>query len=65
MKGFNYISMKDNKKIASYDTFDPTPDVPICPSVDNCFFNYYNVSVMHNCSMDFRDIDMLHHVSLV
>ena len=32
----------------------PTPDVPICPSVDNCFFNYYNVSVMHNCTMDFR-----------
>ena len=39
-----------------YDTFslDPTPDVSICPSVDNCFFYYYNVSVMHNCCMDFR-----------
>ena len=60
MKGFTYITMKDihfvDKKKASYDTFslDPTPDVPICPSFDNCFFNYYNVSVMHNCSMDFR-----------
>ena len=53
MKGFNYISMKDiyflDKKMkVNYDTYplDPTPDVPLCPSVDNCFFNYYNVSVM-------------------
>ena len=52
MKDIHFV----DKKIASYNTFslDPTPDVPICPLVDNCSFNYYNVSVMHNCSMDFR-----------
>ena len=44
MKGFNDIWMKDihfvDKKNASYDTFslDPSPDVPICPPVDNCCF---------------------------
>ena len=55
MKGFNYHSLRWQNN-ASYDTFslDPTLDVPICPSVDNCLFNYYNVSVMHNCSMDIR-----------
>ena len=55
MKGFNYHSLRWQNN-ASYDTFslDPTPDVPICPSVDNCLFNYYNVSVMHNCTMDIR-----------
>ena len=44
------------KKNASYDkcSLDPTPDVQICPAVDNCLFNFYNVSVMHNSSMDFR-----------
>ena len=55
MKGFNYHSLRWQNN-ASYDTFllDPAPDVPICPSVDNCLFNCYNVSVMHNCSMHFR-----------
>ena len=54
MKDIHFVE----KINASYDTFslDPTPDVPICPSVDNYLFNYYNVSVMHNCcmGMDFR-----------
>ena len=51
----NDIHFVDKKNASSYTfSLDPTPDVPICSSVDNCFFNYYNVSVMHNCSMDFR-----------
>ena len=53
----------------SYDTFslDPTPDVPICPLVDNGFFNYFNVSVMHNITAVWisGDIDALHQLSLV
>ena len=63
--------MKDiyfvDKQNASYDTssLDPTPDVPICPLVDNCFFNYYNVSVMITTVWISGDIDALHQLSLV
>ena len=52
MKDIHFV----DKKNASYDTFslDTTPDVLIFPSVDNCFFNYYNLSVIHHCGMDLR-----------
>ena len=44
------------QKNASYNniSLNPTPDVPIYPAVDDCIFNFYNVSIMHNWCMGFR-----------
>ena len=62
MKGCNYNSLRWQNN-ASYDTFllDPTPDVPICPSVDTTIMLVLCITAVWISG----DIDALHQLSLV